>query len=111
VTNVGAAGKPAVETLGIDLAGLAWRQPGSAAAGIPGAGDVGLTDPDLARALGPDLPPGGAIEVAVARRADGETWVLVRVTGDLAGRVLVYDQHEWECFLDGVRKGEFDEAG
>jgi hypothetical protein len=24
--------------------------------------------------------------------------------------VLVYDRHEWECFLDGVRKGEFDDA-
>jgi hypothetical protein len=24
--------------------------------------------------------------------------------------VLVYDRHEWVCFLDGVRKGEFDDA-
>jgi hypothetical protein len=32
------------------------------------------------------------------------------VTGDPAGRVLVYDRHEWECFLDGVRKAEFDQA-
>jgi hypothetical protein len=22
----------------------------------------------------------------------------------------VYDRHEWECFLDGVRNGEFDEG-
>jgi hypothetical protein len=34
----------------------------------------------------------------------------MRLTGDPDGRVLVYDRHEWECFLDGVRKGEFDEA-
>jgi len=24
--------------------------------------------------------------------------------------VLVYDRFEWECFLDGVRAGEFDTA-
>jgi len=36
--------------------------------------------------------------------------VLMRVVGDPAERVLVYDRHEWECFLDGVRKGEFDDA-
>jgi hypothetical protein len=40
----------------------------------------------------------------------GVDWVLMRVAGDPAGRVLVYDCHEWECFLDGVRKGEFDDA-
>ena len=36
-------------------------------------------------------------------------YVLMRVAGDPEGRVLVYDRHEWECFLDGVRGGEFDE--
>jgi len=34
----------------------------------------------------------------------------MRVGGDPAGRVLVYDRREWECFLDGVRDGEFDEG-
>ena len=34
----------------------------------------------------------------------------MRVVGDVAGRVLVFDRNEWECFLDGVRKGEFDNA-
>ena len=24
--------------------------------------------------------------------------------------MLVFDRHEWECFLDGARKGEFDDA-
>jgi hypothetical protein len=33
----------------------------------------------------------------------------MRVAGDPAGRVLVYDRHEWECFLDGVKNGEFDD--
>jgi hypothetical protein len=47
----------------------------------------------------------GAIEVAFAH-----DWVLMRVAGDLGGRVLVFDHHEWECFLDGARNGEFDDA-
>ena len=47
----------------------------------------------------------GALEIAFA----GE-WVLMRVAGDPDGRVLVYDHHEWECFLDGAKKGEFDDA-
>jgi hypothetical protein len=34
----------------------------------------------------------------------------MRVTGDPEQRVLVFDRHEWECFLDGARKGEFDAA-
>jgi hypothetical protein len=34
----------------------------------------------------------------------------MRVAGDLGGRVLVFDRNEWECFLDGVRNGEFDDA-
>ena len=78
-------GKPTVETLGIDTAALSWRRSGE--------GD-------------------GAIEVAFTGHLDGAAgeWVLMRVVGDPAGRVLVYDRYEWECFLDGVRKGEFDDA-
>ncbi len=34
----------------------------------------------------------------------------MRVTGDPEQRVLVFDRHEWECFLDGARNGEFDDA-
>ena len=51
----------------------------------------------------------GAIEVAFVD-ALGERWVLLRVAGDGAGRVLVYDRHEWECFVDGAKKGEFDDT-
>lgn len=51
----------------------------------------------------------GAVEVA-RTEALGQPWVLVRVAGDPSGRILVYDQHEWECFVDGVRRGEFDAA-
>ncbi len=34
----------------------------------------------------------------------------MRVAGDPHQRVLVFDRHEWECFLDGARNGEFDDA-
>jgi len=51
----------------------------------------------------------GAIEVAFVD-ALGERWVLMRVAGDPDGRTLVYSRFEWECFVDGVRKGEFDDA-
>jgi Domain of unknown function (DUF397) len=47
----------------------------------------------------------GAIEVAFAGG-----WILMRVAGDPGRRVLVFDRHEWECFLDGARNGEFDDA-
>jgi len=80
--------KPTVSELGIDLAAQVWRR--------SGRGD-------------------GAIEVAFARAPDPKTsgdgrWVLMRVTGDPDQRVLVFDRHEWECFLDGARNGEFDVA-
>ena len=78
-------GKPTVPELGIDLAAQAWHR--------SGRGD-------------------SAIEVAFARAGDADRaeWVLMRVTGDPEQRVLVFDRHEWECFLDGARKGEFDDA-
>jgi len=86
--------KPTVEELGIDVGAQRWRRSGD--------GD-------------------GSIEVAIVAGRDrgrpgerpagpGGDWVLMRVAGDPAGRVLVYDRHEWECFLDGVRNGEFDDA-
>jgi hypothetical protein len=81
------SGKPTVESLGIDVSAQDWQR--------SGAGD-------------------GAIEVAMvfqpAACAPAAEWVLMRVSGDAAGRVLVYDRNEWECFLDGVRAGEFDAA-
>ena len=63
------------------------------------------------------MDPDGAIEIAFVarpRRARGSrgstAWVLMRVAGDPDGRILVYDRHEWECFLDGARAGEFDDG-
>jgi len=79
-------GKPTVEDLGIDVTAQRWHRSGD--------GD-------------------GAIEVAMVRTPEAALagdWVLMRVAGDPSGRVLVYDRHEWECFLDGVRNGEFDDA-
>jgi Domain of unknown function (DUF397) len=75
--------KPSAAELGVDLAGQVWRR--------SGRGD-------------------GAIEVAFASAPGPGRWVLLRVTGDPAQRVLVFDRHEWECFLDGARNGEFDDA-
>jgi Domain of unknown function (DUF397) len=85
--------KPTVAELGIELAKQVWQR--------SGRGD-------------------GAIEVAFAQAsAPGSAqasapgpgrWVLMRVAGDPEQRVLVFDRHEWECFLDGARNGEFDDA-
>jgi hypothetical protein len=76
-------GKPTVSALGIDLAAQAWHRSGRG---------------------------GGAVEIAFARTGDSTDWVLMRVAGDPHQRVLVFDRHEWECFLDGARNGEFDDA-
>lgn len=79
--------KPTVEDLGVDVGAQAWRR--------SGRGD-------------------GTIEIAfVTARLCGaadQDWVLMRVADDPAGRVLVYDQFEWECFVDGAKNGEFDDA-
>jgi hypothetical protein len=72
--------KPTVADLGVDPAAQQWQRSGS--------GD-------------------GAIEVTFIN--DGE-WVLLRVAGDPAERILVFDRNEWDCFLDGARNGEFDDA-
>lgn len=43
-------------------------------------------------------------------KALGEPWLLMRVTGDPTGRILVFSRFEWISFLDGVRNGESDDA-
>jgi len=85
--ETGSGAKPTPEDLGIDLGNQVWERSGD--------GD-------------------GAIEIAfpvsaTAGWARGD-WVLMRVSGDREGRVLVFDRNEWECFLDGAAKGEFDDA-
>jgi hypothetical protein len=75
--------KPTVAELGVDIAAMNWQR--------SGAGD-------------------GSFEVAFVGGSPGAEvrWVLLRVSGDPAGRILVYDRVEWLCFLDGARGGEFD---
>jgi hypothetical protein len=84
----GGLGKPTVEELGIDVQAQDWQRSGG------GAGSIEIAFVGFGRAAAP---------------AVGE-WVLMRLADDPAQRVLVYDRHEWECFLDGVKKGEFDDA-
>ena len=83
--------KPTVADLGVDPHALCWERSGDG-----GDGCIEVAFP-LVTASGE------------AARARGD-WVLMRVAGDPAGRILVFERNEWECFLDGVRKGEFDDA-
>ena len=77
--------KATVEELGIDVRAQAWQRSGGGQ---------------------------GSIEIALVRAGlpAGVEWVLMRVADDPESRVLVYDRHEWECFLDGAKKGEFNDA-
>ncbi len=79
--------KPTVAGLGIDVGAQDWKR--------SGGGDDALEIAFVGQAAGSGM------------RTD---WVLMRVAGDPQGQVLVYDRNEWECFLDGVRGGEFDDA-
>jgi hypothetical protein len=93
-----AAGKPTVEGLGIDVSAQRWRRSGSG----PGAIEIAF------------VQAGGRVPEADADQwvpgAGAAQWVLMRVASDPVERVLVYDRFEWECFLDGAKNGEFDDA-
>jgi hypothetical protein len=91
--------KPAVSDLGIDLAAQVWRR--------SGRGDGAL---EVAFASTEDRTEDRTVESTVESTGDSTEWVLMRVAGDPDQRVLVFDRHEWECFLDGARNGEFDDA-
>jgi hypothetical protein len=115
--------KPTVSDLGVDPAAQVWHRSGhgdgaievafvrvggarsAASANAPASADTPA--PGSA-----DTPaPGSADTPAPAlASADAQEWVLMRVAGDPEQRVLVFDRHEWECFLDGARNGEFDDA-
>ena len=84
--------KPTVLDLGVDPDRQRWRRSGDRAGAIEIA---------FVRTPAPAVP-------SVPR--DQPEWVLMRVTDDPEARVLVFDRNEWECFLDGARKGEFDDA-
>ncbi|MGH3622862.1 MAG: DUF397 domain-containing protein [Sciscionella sp.] len=48
-------------------------------------------------------PDGDSLHAAFVEH-DGQRYTLLR---DEHGTLLVYDEHEWACFLDGVRHDEF----
>jgi len=75
-------GKPTVSELGIDLADVQWKGSGQ----------------------GP-----GTIQVAFVS-ARGKDWVLLRSQESADALVSVFTSFEWECFLDGAKNGEFDDA-
>jgi hypothetical protein len=120
-----AAGKPTVEGLGIDVSAQHWRRSGSG----PGAIEIAFVQaggqaPDADAGQGvPEAGAGQRVPKAQAGQgfpeagadqgvpeAGADRWVLMRVASDPAERVLVYDRFEWECFLDGAKNGEFDDA-
>lgn len=74
--------KPTVGELGIDVETMTWRR----------------------STAGP-----GTTEIAFARARDHD-WVLMRLSDDWDGRISVFTRFEWDCFLDGVKNGEFDDA-
>jgi uncharacterized protein DUF397 len=86
--------KPTPGDLGLDPGTQHWQRSGR------GAGAIEIA---FAQA-------GPQASLATSAEASAENWVLMRVAGDVDGRVLVFDRNEWECFLDGARKGEFDDA-
>jgi hypothetical protein len=92
--------KPTAAQLGVNLETLAWQRSGA-------------EDGSFEVAFVPDACPAAAPGTAAAAKGGAGKmpaveWVLLRVAGDPAGRVLVYDRVEWRCFLDGARGGEFD---
>lgn len=92
--------KPTVEDLGIDVEALEWQR----SAGGAGSVEIAFVGIEPVR----DPAHGGLKPSGAAR--NGSEWVLMRITDDPAQRVLVYDRFEWECFVDGVKNGEFDDA-
>ena len=103
-------GKPTVRELGIDLAAQTWQRSGPQHGGIEVAF---IRAPDAASPAPDAASPTGGHDPSLSRPASPPSrteWVLLRVAGDPDRRVLVFDRHEWECFLDGARHGEFDEA-
>ncbi len=97
--------KPTVSDLGVDPAAQVWHRSGHGDGAIEVAyvrvGGAGS-------AASANTPAPGSADTPAP--ADAQEWVLMRVAGDPEQRVLVFDRHEWECFLDGARNGEFDDA-
>jgi hypothetical protein len=93
--------KPTVAELGINLAAQVWQRSGH------GEGAIEVA---FARTQDRSAPSNPSDPSPPSAPSDDSEWVLMRVAGDPVHRVLVFDRHEWECFLDGARNGEFDAA-
>jgi len=121
--------KPTASGLGIDLAAQVWHRSGHGDGAIEiafaragntaaRAGNTAVRAGNTAaRAGNTGTRPANAAPAAASTApasaeplADRAEWVLMRVAGDPDQWVLVFDRHEWECFLDGARNGEFDDA-
>ena len=112
--------KPTVSELGIDLTAQVWHRSGHGdgsievafvrAAGEPAEAAAGPAEAAAGPAEAADGPAADGGGSATQPAADRVAWILMRVAGDPGQQVLVFDRHEWECFLDGARNGEFDDA-
>ena len=106
--------KPTAAQLSIGLAAKDWQRSGVGdgsfeVAFVRGAaGRNGGASPSPGRSSGAGASSAAWSDASQDAGAD-DVWVLLRVAGDPAGRVLVYDRIEWECFLDGAARGEFDD--
>jgi hypothetical protein len=99
------AAKPTLAALGIDLASLDWQRSGTG----PGSFEIAFVAGRRHAAHTRQAQPGQSDqETAPPNAGERADWVLLRVAGDPAERVLVYDRNEWMCFLDGAGHGEFD---
>ena len=129
--------KPTAEELGIDPDAQEWQRSGGGAgaieiafarmtsdvsgtidvsgrAGVSPAASVPVTATVPGEVIvsgdpGATVACGNNDSHELAMPCDGG-WILMRVADDPARRVLVFDRNEWECFLDGARNGEFDDA-
>ena len=107
--------KPTVSDLGIDLAAQVWHRSGHGDGAIEiafaRARNATASSTNTNARTGDTAPAAGNTAPTSAEPlSDRAEWVLMRVAGDPDQRVLVFDRHEWECFLDGARNGEFDDA-
>jgi hypothetical protein len=97
--------KPTASGLGVDLASLEWQRSGAGNGSFEVAFVASQTRSQRAAA---GMAPGARLGREAGSDCPVIDWVLLRVAGDPAGRVLVYDRNEWLCFLDGAVRGEFD---
>jgi hypothetical protein len=109
--------KPTVSGLGVDPAAQVWHRSGHGDGAIEvafvrvgGAHSTASVDTRAPASANTPAPASADTPAAALASADAQEWVLMRVADDPEQRVLVFDRHEWECFLDGARNGEFDDA-